>query len=114
MKHLSLTDNALTEIPESFRSLTALRKLSLKQNRLKSLPEGFFGKELCVLDLSNNQLGEVSPTVFTKRCVNLQELDISGNCLRKVSLLAAQIAVELHCLELFAYHPQQEDERVAT
>lgn len=61
---LDLADNTITNLPEELKQLENLRKLTLRQNRLETLPEWFFQHfaELQMLNLGYNKLRSVPPT----------------------------------------------------
>ena len=57
---INLSNNQLTELPESVGNLTQLTLLILDNNELNKLPESIFNlTQLTQLSLSNNQLTEL-------------------------------------------------------
>jgi len=76
---LNLSDLDLTELPDSLRELTQLRRLSVSGNHLTSLPEWGYNRlvELRSLNLGNNQL-TVLPN-WIGELTQLQRLDVSHN-----------------------------------
>jgi len=76
---LNASDEAkLTELPESIKKLTWLKKLDLSGNNLSILPDWIdaFSK-LESLDVSRNKLTELPK--WWERLIQLQELDLSDN-----------------------------------
>jgi internalin A len=82
-KKLGLSDNGLTELPESLGQLTRLQHLDLSGNRLMQLPESL-GQltQLQRLELSRNQLTELPESLG--QLTQLQFLDLSGNRLTQL------------------------------
>ncbi|XP_028981781.1 chaoptin-like [Diachasma alloeum] len=118
LKHIDLSRNKISEItPGVFQTLSSLRTLNLSWNKLKQLPQSWFilqsdgvlvrsPMKLEYLDLSNNQLSEISPRAFKNltslvvlkldsnvlpnipnlgNLKNLEEFNFSSNALRNVS-----------------------------
>ena len=82
--HLDLSNLGLTTIPAEFTALQLpnLTKLSLNNNRLTVLPDGFLQNAplLEVLNLNNNRL-TILPDGFPQNAPRLRELSLSGNLL---------------------------------
>ena len=76
--HLNLSNNQLTQLPDSLSNLVNLQHLNLSRNKLTQLPD-FFGNlvNLEWLDLSNNQLTQFSGPIGN--LVNLEWLDLDRN-----------------------------------
>jgi len=78
-----LSDNQLTEIPESLTKLSNLTQLDLRNNKLTEIPESLTKlSNLTQLDLSLNQLTEI-PESLTKLS-NLTQLYLSSNQLTEI------------------------------
>lgn len=78
LRWLILTDNRLSQLPQSFGQLRKLKKLALAGNQLSSLPESFTQcNELELVRLSANQLTSVPASLFT--LPKLAWLGLSGN-----------------------------------
>ena len=92
LKHLvvlDLCDNSLENIPESFASLTNLKELHLANNKIGVSPPKFFmcttlSQNLCLLDLSNNQLKMLPNHISNFK--KLVTLKIVSNDLRKLGM----------------------------
>lgn len=83
--HLSLARNGFQFFNSKvFQPLDALESLDLSGNKVVKLPDGSFPvlPSLLALDLSNNQLSEVSDNVLASSFPALQKLDLSGNALK--------------------------------
>eukprot|EP01094_Clydonella_sp_ATCC50884_P000530 TRINITY_DN10408_c0_g1_i1.p1 TRINITY_DN10408_c0_g1~~TRINITY_DN10408_c0_g1_i1.p1 ORF type:complete len:410 (+),score=137.89 TRINITY_DN10408_c0_g1_i1:89-1318(+) len=78
VKHVSITDCAITSLPEGFAKLSGLQSLILHSNQLMKLP-GTIAKifSLRILDIHNNKLKKL-PTEMG-RMKNLRELNIADN-----------------------------------
>lgn len=85
LRWLILTDNCLTELPETIGRCTQLKKCMLSGNKLKSLPPTFSQcTQLELLRLACNQLEEL-PTTVLAALPNLAWLALSDNpCLPAV------------------------------
>ena len=85
--YLYLEDMNLTELPagvfDGLDRVKYLRKLSLKGNALRTLPEGLFRNlsSLIILDLQGNRLRALPEGVF-RNLTSLWELHLQGNRLR--------------------------------
>lgn len=106
LKHLALEECGLEHLPEELLQMRKLRGLSLRGNRLKSIPAGigrlrqlmYFNaaenelehlpaqmghlKKLTVLDLSGNRLRSTGFSFDDLTCLN--RLNLSGNALEEV------------------------------
>jgi len=78
LKTLYLSDNQLTELPDSIGNLTKLERLSLVMNQLTELPE-WIGNltNLIKLELNINQLTELPDSIGN--LTNLERLYLDGN-----------------------------------
>lgn len=64
-------------LPDSIKN-DNMRELNLKNNKIRQIPEGFFGfKSLLKLNLSNCQLTRLPSTI--SNITSIQELDLSNN-----------------------------------
>lgn len=78
LRWLILTDNRLTQLPQSFGQLSQLKKLALAGNKLSSIPETFTQcKQLELVRLSANELTSVPAGLF--KLPKLAWLALSGN-----------------------------------
>lgn len=112
LRNLSITVSGLIEVPPSICQLSALQSLILDSNNIEQLPGGCFGRmsSLFVLSLRNNRIKHLQNGVFDgsssltslnlqsnviqsigirvfaneSDLVNLQFIDISGNCLSEL------------------------------
>jgi internalin A len=83
LEKLYLTNNRLSEIPDSITRLQNLSYLGLTNNQLSEIPDSITRlQNLSYLDLSNNQLRELTDSIA--RLQNLSELDLSDNQLREL------------------------------
>ena len=65
LRWLILTDNRLTQLPQSFGQLSQLKKLALAGNKLNAIPESFVQcKQLELVRLSANELTSVPVGLF--------------------------------------------------
>ena len=97
---LDLSDNNIAIWPESFNSLKDLQELHLSNNKLTSVPLSFFqtvSKNLCLLDLSGNQLTMI-PYVISK-ITSLATLKLKDNQLRRLPVTISTLK-SLKILEL--------------
>ena len=83
LQHLDLSSNMITEVPESFSSLTSLRTLSLSYNKIKTLPMVLGALvHLMSLELRDNQFSEVPPVIYSTAIrEKLRKLDMRRNLL---------------------------------
>ena len=83
--HLDLSGNRITAIPKSVLFLPKLRTLLLSYNRISSL-EQLWSPEVLpwleILDVSNNQLSELSEGVWNKQKLNY--LNVENNNMGKL------------------------------
>eukprot|EP01096_Ripella_sp_DP13-Kostka_P013510 TRINITY_DN587_c0_g1_i3.p1 TRINITY_DN587_c0_g1~~TRINITY_DN587_c0_g1_i3.p1 ORF type:complete len:1377 (+),score=731.02 TRINITY_DN587_c0_g1_i3:157-4287(+) len=80
LQELYLHNNALTELPESFRMLTSLKKVNLANNMLTGLPEELSNLfHLEYLNVNTNQLTKIPDSLIF--LVGLRFLDLSKNML---------------------------------
>jgi Leucine-rich repeat (LRR) protein len=80
---LDLSNNSLTQLPDTFKNLTALTTLDLSNNSLTQLPDAFENlTALTTLDLSNNPLTQL-PGAF-ENLTALTTLDLSNNSLTQL------------------------------
>lgn len=71
----------MAALPEQIGALTRLERLLAAQNALISLPSSFARLQaLKVLSLARNRFATV-PDIIGE-CSNLEDLDLSGNCLQ--------------------------------
>ena len=78
LRWLILTDNRLTQLPQSFGQLSQLKKLALAGNKLSAIPESFTQcKQLELIRLSANELTSVPAGLF--KLPKLAWLALSGN-----------------------------------
>ena len=83
---LILTDNEITQLPESFGELTQLRKLALAGNKLTTLPQSMKNcKALELVRLSANNLTQVDDWLF--ELPKLTWLAFAGNDFNKSQCL---------------------------
>jgi Leucine-rich repeat (LRR) protein len=86
LKKLNLRNNKLKKLPESIGQLTKLEKLSLADNNLESLPESIGQMRITVsLDLSGNNLESLPESI--EGLTDLEELYLSGNPISKEALI---------------------------
>ncbi|XP_050081330.1 protein artichoke [Anopheles maculipalpis] len=80
LEQFDASRNSIVEIsPKAFRNSRSLQTLDLSSNQLRDLPESLSGlTELRELDVSFNQLTELSPNVLVS-WRNLEELKVSNN-----------------------------------
>ena len=82
---LDLSDNVISNLPDSFEKLVHLKELHLSNNKLTSISPIFFhkiSKNLCLLDLSKNQLPMISYLVSNLK--NLVTLNLAENELKRL------------------------------
>ncbi|XP_034488669.1 protein artichoke [Drosophila innubila] len=99
---LDLAGNSLAMInADTFAGLeSTLMQLKLSQNRLTGLGGmPLVLPELRSLDLSNNNLGEISPTIFSE-LENLQSLNLSGNHLAPLTPVIFKPLTRLQIIDL--------------
>lgn len=83
LKEVYLADNQISALPEdSLRRLTLLSVLELRGNKICVLPEGALPSTLTRLDLSNNDVSSLPPTLGL--LPNLSVLLLEGNPLRGI------------------------------
>ncbi|KAG1460931.1 hypothetical protein G6F56_005834 [Rhizopus delemar] len=70
--------NLLEDLPESFSELNALVELNLSHNKLKKIHPGAFGAKLKRINLSYNQLKDLSGESFI-HCHELEAVDLRHN-----------------------------------
>ena len=96
---LDLSNNILSDITaDQFSNASHLYRLSLQNNRLKSLPQHFFRmiKNLTYLDMSGNLLTETTLHVaILEELTQLVWLDLSDNHVRKIQAPMLQGMVNL-------------------
>ncbi len=94
LRRLSLSNNELATLPDNiFHGLSALKLLSLNDNRLATLPANAF-RGLTALEslyLYNNQLTAFSPNIING-LTSLEELDLENN---PIPLTQAQLELQL-------------------
>ncbi|KAL5709935.1 Plant intracellular Ras-group-related LRR protein 8 [Ranunculus cassubicifolius] len=77
---LSLSQNSLTTLPSSLKSLSSLRELDVANNKLTSLPvEIGYLRQLQILKANNNRITVVPFCIGN--CSSLIEIDLSSNLL---------------------------------
>ncbi|XP_033126077.1 leucine-rich repeat-containing protein 69-like isoform X1 [Anneissia japonica] len=95
---LNIGNNNLEEIPELLGQLHSLETLHLFGNKIQKLPNKVLGglRNLTFLNLNNNDLRTVTPTI--NKLVNLQYLSLDGNNLTSLpsELCAISSLTELH------------------
>jgi uncharacterized protein YjbI with pentapeptide repeats len=75
LKHLTLSDCKLSEIPICFSSLKQLEELALSSNHFKSIPESIYEMaNLKDLDFEGNSLSVISPNI--KKLKNLESIGL--------------------------------------
>lgn len=78
VEELTLNHNALTSLPENLSNvLPSLKTLSLSSNKLDNITDTSFGQGLEILDLSNNDIGYLPPSL--SNIDSLKELIVYGN-----------------------------------
>ncbi len=78
LRTLSMNNNFLVSLPDTFGNLTNLKVLNLSLNQLSTLPESIGNLiELKTLDVSNNDLRILPDTIG--KLASLQRLDLSNN-----------------------------------
>ncbi|CAO3673162.1 unnamed protein product [Rhizopus stolonifer] len=75
--------NLLENLPESFSELNALVDLDLSHNKLKEIHPGAFGAKLKKINLSYNQLKDLSDESFS-HCHELEAVDLRYNHLDSI------------------------------
>jgi len=89
---LDLSDNNIAIWPESFNCLKDLKELHLPNNKLTSVPVSFFqtvSKDLCLLDLSGNQL-TMLPYLISK-LTSLATLKLKDNQLKRLPVTISKL-----------------------
>jgi Leucine-rich repeat (LRR) protein len=94
LRGLYAANNKLESIP-SLEKLKRLSDLSLQRNKLTSLPS--LPKRIEELDLSDNQLPEISPAVLSAK--RLKNLDLANNRIREIPSAITDLQ-ELESLDL--------------
>jgi len=81
---LYLNGNHLQNLPQSIQRFESLRVLNLSNNELKIIPDIIFShlRKLWILQLSNNQIQQVSPRI--KELRELRSIDLSRNYLHEL------------------------------
>lgn len=83
LRHLDLSGNNISNIPNSLGKLNNLSSLILRRNNLDSLPETISQlTQLNILDLSYNKFSVIPPSIG--KLNNLRTLILKGNRLRKI------------------------------
>lgn len=85
IRHIDVSYNKLTEIPEWLNSCQQLRTLYANNNNISNLPDNLFQNEngmLYTIQLACNRLVRLPP--MTKKILPLQELYINGNQLEEL------------------------------
>ncbi len=75
LQDLSLKGNALTILPDSFGDLENLHFFNVSENELTTLPENFGNLPLYQLNISNNNISELSPSVGNPEETVLDDLN---------------------------------------
>ncbi|GFT16556.1 protein toll [Trichonephila clavipes] len=86
LQHLTLNDNKINVLPESFlKNFTQLKNLFLSDNRLRTLPEGIFSEvtTLVTLDISSNLLENLPEKLF-QNLTSLEALYLYRNKLKSL------------------------------
>ncbi|KAF3833864.1 hypothetical protein F7725_025068 [Dissostichus mawsoni] len=95
LRHLSVLDNKLEEVPAELGHLTSLTELNFTSNNLPSLPMQLYQcKELTKLHVARNKLTSLPEGI--KALTKLQVLDVAGNKLSMfpVEELAARFVLQ--------------------
>jgi Leucine-rich repeat (LRR) protein len=81
LRKLDLRNNKLKELPAEVGSLGGLQELYLNDNRLEALPEDCFGQlwNLETFECSNNNLTEVPADMTKDNLPNLNVFNLRGN-----------------------------------
>ncbi|KAG1459533.1 hypothetical protein G6F46_002151 [Rhizopus delemar] len=81
LEELVLNQNMLTSLPHNLASiLPELKILSVSSNKVDNITIGMFGKKLEILNLSNNDIGQLPPELSLIE--GLKELVVFGNRFR--------------------------------
>lgn len=107
LEELNLAYNQIDSLRPStitFTQVGRLRLLSLRGNRFSDLCDGVFMlPQLLELDLSSNQIGEISARAFAG-VPRLRELNLSKNRLSNIDTLQCELLRELRALDLRFNH----------
>lgn len=88
LQRLDLSNNLIDSIAPSLLKCKKLTHLNLSENGLRSLPRNFYFNEMESIDLSNNDLSELTAVFFRMR--ELRILQLSGN---EISSIPSQIGL---------------------
>ena len=93
---LNLHQNRIKDLTTQFRGLVSLEYLSLNDNLLVYIPESFIGscKNLKFLYLADNNLREIHPNAFVNN-TQLGSLDLTNNFLKKLPSKGLQTLKEI-------------------
>ena len=104
LKVISIRNNKLRQVEDQFSTLPALQLINLANNRIKTLSENAFKGtvNLRVLDLHKNKLNYIAPSAFANT-PKLKYLVLRDNPLRQVTLdfhpaVRLQLLDASHCL----------------
>uniref|UniRef100_A0A7S1AJF5 Uncharacterized protein n=1 Tax=Noctiluca scintillans TaxID=2966 RepID=A0A7S1AJF5_NOCSC len=105
VRSLSVSHNLLTELPSAIGSLVNLEQLEAYHNYLTSLPQLSGLVHLKVLTLHSNRLGPVLPDVF-HGMKSLSEVDLSRNEIQELSPSLSSVTCLVR-LDLYSNHLQE-------